>query len=229
MNSFYTALFQANLLYDVELTDEQFEEIGLIAWNMIGNKRTRLYRFTANLDCNNLTVELPCNADIVEAVTICMEDWQYTDNFYNEGKPDSAWVEHYIEGRKMFKDPLYISGRYAKFTQVGNTLYFDKDYHTVNILYKGVILDENGLPELTEKETNAIAAYCAFVQKYKEALKTNNSNIMQLALQLKRDALFKIDAARTPEYLNQNEANEILDVKTSWNRKIFNKSFKALK
>ena len=36
------------------------------------------------------------------------------------------------------------------------------------------------------------------------------------------------DAARVPEYLNQNEMNEILDAKHSWDRKIFNKSYKPI-
>ena len=37
------------------------------------------------------------------------------------------------------------------------------------------------------------------------------------------------DAARVPIYIDQNDMNEILDAKTSWNRKIFNKTWKFVK
>jgi len=57
-------------------------------------------------------------------------------------------------------------------------LYFDKPYGKVNILYRGLILDDNGLPEITDKEALALATYCAYVIKFKEGIKTNNANIM---------------------------------------------------
>ena len=37
------------------------------------------------------------------------------------------------------------------------------------------------------------------------------------------------DARIFPMYINQNDMNEILDAKTSWNRKIFNKTWKFVK
>lgn len=69
MENFHSAYAQANLLYGLELTPEEFEEIGLIAWNKIGNRQTKLYRYRCKIDCETLTVELPCNCDFVEAVT----------------------------------------------------------------------------------------------------------------------------------------------------------------
>jgi hypothetical protein len=45
----------------------------------------------------------------------------------------------------------------------------------VNILYKGILADEDGLPELTDKEATAIATYIAYVTKFKEGLITNNA------------------------------------------------------
>ena len=43
MNKFHAALYQANLLYGIELNSDKFEEIGLIAWGFIGNKQTRFF------------------------------------------------------------------------------------------------------------------------------------------------------------------------------------------
>jgi len=45
---------------------------------------------------------------------------------------------------------------------------------------------------------------------------------------LKQDWIIKCDQAKTPEYINQNQMDEILDAKTSWNRKQFNKSLKPI-
>jgi len=53
-------------------------------------------------------------------------------------------------------------------------LYFDRPHGPINILYRGVILDDDDLPELTDKEALAIATYTAWIIKYREGLMTNN-------------------------------------------------------
>ena len=82
----------------------------------------------------------------------------------------------------------------------------------INVLYHGELLDEEGLPDINDKEADAIAAYIAYTIKYKEALKTHNQMIMQEAKDLKQQWLFNCDAARVPMYMSQNELNDILDV-----------------
>lgn len=217
----------ANILYNLEMTPEDFEEIGLVAWSKIGNKQIRLYRFSGKIDCN-LRVELPCDADIIEAVTYGFEDWNHVTNMGVNGDYRSQFTENYIEARKVMRNPLYISGKFAKFTVIDErTLQFDQNYGTVNVLFKSVMLDDEGLPLINEKEKEAIATYCAYIKKYKEALVTNNSNIMQFAQLLEQKWLKLCDAARVPISISQNEMDEILDAKSSWNRKKYGKSYKA--
>lgn len=72
-----------------------------------------------------------------------------------------------------------MSGRYAKYEKVGNKLYFDKDYGVINILYKGIMLDNEGLPYITDKEALAIATYCAMTQLRKTGLSSHNNEILQ--------------------------------------------------
>lgn len=229
MENFNSAYNQAYLLYDLELPTETFEDIGLIAWNKIGNKQTKLYKYTAQIDKESLTVELPCNCDIIEAVTYNFEDWKYTTNDTVNGDYQSQFIENYIEGRKLYNNPYYVSGKFAKFERVDNTLYFDKDYGTVNILYKGIIVDEDGLPYISEKEKDAIACYLAYTTRFKEGWKTHNQAMLQEAQLLEQRWYRLCDAARVKTHLTQNEMNEILDAKTSWNRKLFNKSWKFVK
>ena len=228
MNDFNYIYTVANSLYGLELEPEQFEELGLTAWNLIGNKTVRLYNYSADISYDNLSVQLPCNCDIIEAVTYNHEDWNYSTNKTVNGDYNSQFTEQYIEARKLYQAPLYVSGKYAKYERVGDTLYFDKDYGKVNILYKGVILDEDGLPKVNEKEALAIATYIAFATKQKQGWITNNQNIIQLAQYLYQQWLKYCDSARVPLSIDQNTMNQVLDAKSSWNRKVYNKAYKPI-
>lgn len=222
------AQYLANELYGIEIPTDKFEELALIAWNHIGNKTCRIYRFFGAVDCHDNSITLPCNTLHVISVCGALEDWEHVTNKHWNGDPDSFAIEHYIERTKMFTDPLYQPGKFLHYEQVGNKLYFDKLYPFVGILYRGVVMDcDSDLPEINDKEANAIAAYIAYTQKYKEGLQTMNNNTIQIAQMLKQDWLIKCDQARTPEYINHNEMDQILNAKTNWNRKQFNKSFKA--
>ena len=228
MNDFNYIYTVANSLYGLELEPEQFEELGLTAWNLIGNKTVRLYNYSADISNDDFSVQLPCNCDIIEAVTYNHEDWNYSTNKTVNGDYNSQFTEQYIEARKLYQSPLYISGKYAKYERVGDILYFDKDYGKVNILYKGIILDEDGLPKVNEKEALAIATYIAFATKQKQGWITNNQNIIQLAQYLYQQWLKYCDSARVPLSIDQNTMNQVLDAKSSWNRKVYNKAYKPI-
>lgn len=228
-NNFYYALSLAHQLYGLDIQEDQFEEIALVAWNQIGNKRCKLYKYSQCFDkCQN-SMQLPCNCDILEAVTTDFEDFQHVSNTNNGDVYKSLETEQYIESRKSFKSPLYISGKYIPYERVGDTLYFNQPLQKVSILYKGLVLDNNGLPEINDKEALAIASYCAYITKYKEGLMTNNGNIIQLSENLRQQWLRQCDNARTPEEISQNEMDEILDAKNSWDRKIYTRTYHPLK
>lgn len=229
MENFYSVITQANLLYGVEINEDDAIEIALIGWNKIGNKQCKLYRYRVTPNCIDLSIQLPCNCDEIEAVTYDYEDWNYTSSKYIDGDYNSQFTEHYIEARKSHEDPLYTSGRYVKYERVGDTLYLDKDYGPINILYKGVELDENDLPYLNHKEVEALACYIAYTERFKQGWALHNTAMLQEAQLLEQRWLKLCDAARVPTYLNQNDANRILDAKVSFNRKIFNKSYKPMK
>ena len=137
MSDFHYAMNLANMLYNVSLLTEDFEEIALVAIQHIGNKRLRLYRTCLEVDCTTNTATLPCNCEIIEALTYGFEDWNYVSNILPNGDYFSQFTEQYIEGRKAFKDPYYIPGRYVKYERVGDTIYLDKDYGgKLFLLYK---------------------------------------------------------------------------------------------
>jgi hypothetical protein len=49
------------------------------------------------------------------------------------------------------------------------------------VLYRGQVLDDEGLPEITDKEATALATYCAYITKLKEGMSTNNTVMINLA------------------------------------------------
>ena len=87
-------------------------------------------------------------------------------------------------------------------------------------------LDEDGLPFLNDKEIHAVATYCAYATMYKKAIQTKDSSTFQLAQNLKLEWNRACSQARIPYYINQNEMDEILNANSSWNRKMYGKSFK---
>lgn len=216
------------MLYDIDINDmDTLLEIGLVAYNFIGNKNTQLVSEIVNVDRKSGLVKLPCKADLIEAITYPnIEDWNQTSNIKNFGDFNSLNVEQYIEKSKQSVDPLYLSGRFVKYRREGNYIYVTENIDQVCVLYHSEQLDEDDLPLINDKEAIAIADYIAYTIKYKEALRSNNSAIFQMAQTIKRQWLIHCDAARVPEYVNQNEMNEVLDAMSSSNRKLHGRSYK---
>ena len=129
MNNFKYAISLAQILYDIDINDmDTLIEIGLVAYNFIGNKNTQLSSEIVNVDRRSGLVKLPCKADLVEAITYpSMEDWSYTSNLTNYGDFNTLNVEHYIERSKQSVDPLYISGRFVKYRREGNYIYVNEN------------------------------------------------------------------------------------------------------
>lgn len=228
-NDFHYVAVLLDQLYGIEMNDEDIEELGLLAWGLIGNRDVRLYRYSANIE-PDLSVTLPCNAlgGSVEAVTASYEDWSDVTNYSENGDQVTSFIEHQIEAEKQYQDAYYIPGKLLKYQESGDKLYFTHNYGRVNILYKGILADESGLPRITTKEATAIATYIAYVQKYKESLITNNTQIMNQATSLQNLWLKQCDQARV-QYLSQNQWNEILQVKGSFDRASYARSYKPIR
>lgn len=226
MNNFKYSMSLLNTMFRITIQEDDFEEIAIVGWNMIGNKRMRIYRYSTCVDECQDGVELPCNVSQLEAVTTDWEDWNYSTNDTPNGNIYSAFVESYIEHRKAFRDPLYASGKFINYERVGDKIYFDRPYGKINILYRGLQLDDDGFPEITDKEALAIATFCAYTVKYREGLATNNANMLAIAENLRMQWLLRADQARNDYYMSQNEWNQVLEAKTTWNRKSHSRSFK---
>lgn len=229
---FNTAYTQLRQLYGLELNPDEFETLGLIAWDKIGNKQLRWYKYQTEptqTESGEFYVDLPCNCELIEAVTADYEDYQKTTPTTLAGNNQSGWIEGYVESRKYNTAFNYSSGKFIKYAREGNSLRLADKFNLVNILYRGVIVDPEGLPYLNEKEIDAIAAYCAYAIDYKQARLTRDQFTFQLAQLSEQKWLKLCTQARVPDHITQNEMDEILNVQTSWDRKRFGKSFKPIR
>lgn len=230
--SFLTAYTQARELYGLELNPDEFESIGLLAWDAIGNRRCRLYKFEdtpIKTSDGGYYIDLPCNVDLIESVTADYEDYQRTSATEATGGFRNGWIEDLIDDRKYNTNFLYSPGKFIKYRIEGNTMFLADDFSKVIILYKGIIADETGLPFLTDKEVKAIAVYCAYVDMFRRALVTKDQATLQLSQILKNEWNNMCSRARVPSYINQNEMDSILDAATSWDRKRFGRSYKPMR
>lgn len=228
--NFHYAQVLAKQRYNIEMLPEDFEELGLLTFERIGNRRTKLHKSCVKVSSDN-TIELPDSCDIIKAITYNFEDARFTSPIYDYGDINSVVIENYIEQNKHLTSPDYISGRYVKYTQNGNTIYLKDNCRgeVLNILYEESLLDDEGLPKITSEEALAIATDVASVELFKKGLSTNNQGLIQMSQVLEQKAARYIDQARIPESISDNEMNEILDAKTSADRKVYNKSYKPIK
>ena len=234
MQNFHYVAVLLDMLYGINMDDADMEEYGLIAWGLIGNKVRKMYKFSTNIDPSDNSVTLPCNAldvdgdSCIELVTASYEDWNRVTNTSDFGDQNTSFVEQYIEGNKKYQGQYYLPGKVLKYEKVYDKLYFTHNYGRVNILYKGILADNEGLPELTEKEATAIATYIAYILKFKEGLRTNNGDIIKMSEILNSKWQKQCDQARTKQ-LSQNDIDSILEVSSSWDRKRYGYGYKPLK
>ena len=59
-------------------------------------------------------------------------------------------------------------------------------------------------------------------------MRTHNPAILQESQLLNAQWLRLCDAARVAEYMSQNDIDKVLDARTTFNRKLFNKSYKPV-
>ena len=107
-----------------------------------------------------------------------------------------------------------------------STLYFAKPYKNIIVIYKGILVDEDsGLPLISEKEAQAIAAYIAYAYLYKDGIRRKDGATINLAQDLYNKWLRLCNRARITDEFSDNDLDKILDAKTSWNRKAYSKTY----
>ena len=124
-------------LYGITPDENSFEDLALTAWEKIGTKHTRLYKYEGSV--KDGVLELPCNVDEIESVHVPVPDAQVTSNTSNFPW-ENIWIESYIDRFPKFDSPYVQSGKLVKYDEGNKELYFSKNYPRIIIVYHGVIM-----------------------------------------------------------------------------------------
>lgn len=224
LSNFYSLIPYMKTFFGMNVSDEDVEDIGLEAWDKIGNKRYNMYNFSG--DPENCTLSLPCNILSIEAVTDNGIPFKKTDNILSYNY-DNKRIEEYAY--RINESFFQTKGNFIDYELNADRtkLIFKHNHSSINVLYKGLQVDEDGLPLLNDKERAAIGAYIAYVIKFKEGMMTNDRNTLEVSNMLNNRWKRACGNARTT-YINQNDWDKILNAKTSWDRKKFNISYKPI-
>ena len=224
----YSALADLYDMHGLSMNNDEFETYAYKALEFIGN----IYgeTVTVPLDIIDYKATIPDDCLYIEQVTSTKEDFQLKDNLYRENY-ENAILEDYIEARKSGNNnTLYQKGGFLNYETIDDsTIKFTTPSGIALLQYRKRLVDENGLPFITHKEITAISSFCIYVYNSKKLNATKDKNIMELLPMYKREWQRKCDNARTPEYMNQNDIDNLGNVLNSWDRKQYGLSSKMIK
>lgn len=231
-------------LFGMDMLEDDIIENAVFALKKIGNVHYEIYLHRGQIV--NGQVELPCNVSAIEAVTF--DDFNYngfqvSEIFLNQELqvyfPYLYSIRGYYVLSRLDKSNLFSHGTFTNYEYRDGKIILDYQYaksvmpnsfdsfvnkKTLNVIYRGYRADEEGLPMVTEKEANAIAYYCNFIDKQKQAFM--GQPIGQTVQMAQQRWLQECVQARMPEHFSQNAIDSILNRLSSFNRKYYNTSYK---
>ena len=224
----YSALADLYDMHGLSLNDDEFETYAFKALEFIGN----FYGETISeqFEIIDYKVQLPEDCQYIEQVTTLNEDYKLTDSIYRENYSPQI-IESYIESRKQNNTAMiYQPGAFINYEYFSDKiLKFKVTGIGVRVMYRRRMLDSKGLPMITKNEVDAISSFCIYIYNSKKLNATKDKNIMELLPMYKREWQRKCDNARTPEYMNQNDIDNLANVLNSWDRKQYGLSSKMIK
>ena len=234
---FLSAKATAAELFSVEMDEDSFVELGWYAYRDIGNVAIDNYIAKLPVDLAGY-VELPENLQTIEAVTtmdIPLPSMSDGYAIYDSGVPFRRWfftqatMNQTAQFFDLKRNQTLTPGELVSYTWVerfriliNNELLRGQE---IFLSYKGTVVDDTCLPMITFKESQAIAARVAFMKVQKD-LMMNKPGSGEILGYIKQESERLMQAAKIPEYINQNEFDSILDAQTSWDRKTYGRSFK---
>jgi len=241
--NFLAPKFLLKSMFNIILQEEDYIEYAYRTWRKIGNIALATHCIKEPVP-DNLEIELPCNVEFIEAVSTGDVYLNNTDDmvYYFDGTqnirpvvnqyyyPDILADTH-MNKVSLSRTDMHPIGQLVPYEILGCNkkilLKSPMKGQNVNIIYRGQILDDDGLPCLSPKETEAIAYYVAYIITQKNAF-MKDPGAMQMLPMIKQEAEVRMAAAKIPEYVNQNFWEQVLSAKVRMDRKVFYNSYKTM-
>ena len=184
------------------------------------------------------TVPTPCNVYTIDAVTSFKQGYKQFNTrveyqMLNNYGTDSFYTARSIADASDWK--FNSSGLTTYKDRVGYISYQLDDRHiTVDkalageqiiIAFTGTSVDKEGYPMISRKQANALAVYSGKYIIIKNLAMGNNKQA-QLLEYFTAESGRLMQAASIPENITDNELEEMMDAKTSFNRKAYRRPMK---
>jgi len=227
----WTALAMIEDLFGLDIPKTRFEEYAEYAFKEIGTNIALIK--TEGTILEGGYIKLPCDARIIKAVSmdlITFSKW----NAINIGQDNLKSIDGFYYYQDASRSTALPQGNYVTYNFIdSDTIQIDPSLYNGDSLvgdYAYVLMyadymDEEGWPMVTHKQALAIAWYCAFLHSQRELFRGIEMKVPFEYVQ--KEAFRKLAAAKVPEYISDNEMDQILNAKFSFNRKRYNTDYKA--
>ena len=239
---FMTGSTLLNDRFGVSWDDDTYIERAYYVWRSIGNIAVDL-KVSNVMISTDLIVTLPEDCEFVRSLTTTdfqddrngggsFGDYKYTPKGRQPGvKPDPSTTS--VAANVRMSDAT-VNGEgisyktYDGYLKVESPLMAGRN---ASLIYNSILTGEDGLPLLNDLEVEAIAVTLALREAEKELFRsgaTFNARTGQaapLVTYLKTESDRLLAAAKAPEKISDDALDKLLDVTTSFGRKVFGKRF----
>ncbi len=230
---FLNAMNRAQKRYGLEMKQDEFIEEGYNVWREIGNQAPVLTRFFTKVP-EDYIIELPPGCEFIESVVIMNEPERLT-TFDSEGKKDRTLPAYIVADNEPTINQSLETSKYGKsvnYILVGENAIkltsADTVYRDIMIVYRSLLVNEDdGLPLLNDKEVAAIAAEVTRREVARQAFQGIKGKAEMLSY-IEKEANRLMAAAKIDEYINDDAIDQILDIKTTFDRKVYGRRYNPL-
>jgi hypothetical protein len=233
--SFFTANARLADRFHVVLGDDTFIERAYWIWRQIGNIATESKVASVQVS-SDLIITLPQDCEFVKSVSTT----DFQDNFHNRGsfgdysfnskgrspevRPDPAMTS--VEAN--VRSPLTVQpGERVDYTTYDGYLKVTSPLmagRSAMLVYSSILVGTDGLPLLNDIEAEAIAVTLA-LREAEMGLFRKEPGANILVQYLSAESAKLMTSAKNDEIISDDGLDQLLDVKTSWGRKVFNSRF----
>ena len=218
---FLSSKITASKLYALDMKEDDFIEMAYEVWRDIGNIATSIHRYFTQVP-DDFIIELPMQMEFIDSVTVA-------DSNLNLGSNDETI------GSDLNQSITSSFGRSVNYTTLNNNSIQitspEAKNISVMIVYRAIDVDEDGLPLLNDKESAAIAAEVTKRESVRKGFlgvgfKDKISSTMLQYIMTESTRL--MTAAKINENMSNDDIDKMLDIQSSWDRKVFGSRFNII-
>lgn len=214
--------------FDMDMPQDDFIEKAFYIWRKIGNTAHYSRALTLTVPEDRI-LQLPSDAKNVRSVTSAtvsnLHNTGTNRSFNSKGNVDevrpniNANINHDVDETNGDSVAYELHDGYIK---VISEL---MEGRSVTIVYNVLETDQDGLPLLNDREVEAITVNVA-LQKAEMDLFRHVPGADRTVQYIKPIADTAMAAAKSDELISDDGLDKLLDIKTSWDRKLYGERFK---